>query len=148
MSDYLAGYNTGPQPLYTIDLDQFNKTVYTSVGDTATINLVSGTSSGGNVSIIDAVGTIALADPGSYTITVATDTRNIQNPSEGRLRIINADTGAQIGPAVSMTSTLNTSVVTTGSIVNIQIQAVAPANTQWQYPQQLANSTATIQQLA
>ena len=142
---FISASNSGLQNLFTTDSDQFNKTVYNSVGASATVVFptTDATSSAPPITVYSN-GNIKLANAYSYGITVTTQTRNATWSVAPTVQLV-ANTGATIGPAVPITRSLVTTVTTATGPIEFTVRANASPNTSWQYPEQLTNSTITVQ---
>jgi hypothetical protein len=142
---FISASNSGLQNLFTTDLDQFNKTVYNSVGASVTVIFptTDATSTTPPITVYSN-GNIKLANAYSYGITVRTDTRNATWAVAPTVQLV-ANTGVTIGPAVPITSTLTTTVTVPTTPIEFTVRANASPNSTWQYPAQLTNSTITIQ---
>ena len=142
---FISASNSGLQNLFTIDQDQFNKTVYNSVGASATVVFptTDATSTTPPITVYSN-GNIRLANTYSYGITVSTQTRNATWSVAPTVQLV-ANTGVTIGPAVPITRSLVTTVTTATGPIEFTVRANASPNTTWQYPAQLTNSTITVQ---
>jgi hypothetical protein len=145
--DYNAAWQSQPQALFTVDQDQFGKTIYSTVGATAALVTADSVESSGSSISINGTGIIAVTADQTYLITARTDVLNITtvNTAPALIQLFNIDTNESIGAPVPVGATLTTVYTPVGADANLSVIATAPVGTEWAYPAQLVNSAITVQ---
>ena len=146
---YYSASNAGAQDLFTVETDQLDKTVYTSVGAATPIQFPDAViSAGSDISITGA--DIELAADLDYLVTVTADLNNVvQGPGvSARIGLVNAADDSVLGQPVPFGQTFTTVVSVVGDPITVNAIAAAPNNETggtWAYPAQIVNATITVQ---
>lgn len=148
---FLEAINSAPQPLYTIDQDQFGHAVYNSVGNATVIQFDStGHSDGAAISLDNATGVFTCAAGQKYQFTVTLELINMQiDPNnKPKFAIIEPDTGNIVSAPFDVNQTL-TAITTPGADQPYVVVIGLPNESlSFPYPATVVNAHIVVQAIA
>ena len=150
---FASASNQGAQDLFTVETDQFDKTVYTSVGSVGYLVLPTIGDSSGSTVTIGTDGAITLTADFEYLITATARLNNVtldpaHMPLIGARDVTNFPTTTDIGQPVAIDQTYTATVSPVTDPMTIAIAVGAPNilnGGTWTYPAQVVNVSVTVQ---
>lgn len=146
---YYEAANEGAQDLFTIELDQFDKTIYASAGSSVDVAYNALGRNEGTDIVINEDGTFTCQPDVKYLATVEVQLNNItvDPANKPTISIVETDTGNVVSSVFNYDQTL-TAVLTPGAEQTYVVKIASGTGKPFAYPAQVVNAHIVVQAIS